>query len=59
MEINPTIDDAVKIVTVGDALVGKSCAITKYHLLTQIRDLSCTHRKNLHHLLELKSSHQH
>lgn len=30
MEIDPTVSNVVKIVTVGDALVGKSCAITKY-----------------------------
>jgi GTPase SAR1 family protein len=29
MEIDPTVSNSIKIVAVGDALVGKSCAITK------------------------------
>ena len=31
MEIDPTPIQSIKIVTVGDHLVGKSCAITTYH----------------------------
>jgi len=30
MEIDPTANRAIKIVAVGDHLVGKSCAITTY-----------------------------
>ena len=38
MEIDPTASHLIKIVTVGDHLVGKSCAITTY-LLFQIVSL--------------------
>lgn len=32
MEIDPTVSSTIKIVTIGDALAGKSCAITKYKI---------------------------
>jgi hypothetical protein len=36
MELDPTAKLPIKIVTVGDHLVGKSCAITTYQLANQV-----------------------